>query len=64
MPTILIRPIGGDLVGLGTGWIYGGPALEPGSGSVELIGQAPDAAQMAGVERDQTKARISSWLYP
>lgn len=52
------------MVGLGTGWIYGGPALEPGSGSVELIGQAPDAAQMAGVERDQTKARISSWLYP
>lgn len=42
----------------------GGPVLEPGSGSGEFIGQAPDNAQMVGVELDQTTARISSWLYP
>lgn len=42
----------------------GGPVLEPGSGSGEFIGQAPESAQMVGVELDQTTARISSWLYP
>jgi|GEM_PF-1527659 len=42
----------------------GGPVLEPGSGSGEFIGQAPESAQMVGVELDETTAKISSWLYP
>src|SRR5699024_932210 len=42
----------------------GGPVLEPGSGSGEFIGQAPEPAQMVGDELDETTAKISSWLYP
>lgn len=50
--------------GLQRAGFVGGPVLEPGSGSGEFIGQAPDDAQMVGVELDQTTAKISSWLYP
>src|SRR5699024_8031466 len=50
--------------GLRRAGFTGGPVLEPGSGSGEFIGQAPDGAQMVGVELDQPTARISSWLYP
>src|SRR5699024_11182279 len=50
--------------GLQRAGFAGGPVLEPGSGSGEFIGLAPDGAQMVGVELDQTTAKISSWLYP
>ncbi|MFK3984483.1 hypothetical protein ACI2K4_29430 [Micromonospora sp. NPDC050397] len=42
----------------------GGEVLEPGSGSGNFIGFAPDGAQMVGVELDPTTAAISAALYP
>lgn len=42
----------------------GGPVLEPGSGSGNFIGQAPQNTQMVGVELDPITARISHYLYP
>ncbi|MEU6632835.1 SNF2-related protein [Streptomyces parvus] len=42
----------------------GGDVLEPGSGSGNFIGYAPEAARMMGVELDSITARISKALYP
>ncbi|MBB4734764.1 putative RNA methylase [Micrococcus cohnii] len=42
----------------------GGPVLEPGCGSGEFIGLAPESAQMVGVELDPTTARIAAHLHP
>ncbi|MFJ4342580.1 helicase-related protein, partial [Streptomyces sp. NPDC088915] len=42
----------------------GGDVLEPGSGSGNFIGYAPDGAQMTGVELDPITAGISKALYP
>lgn len=42
----------------------GGPVLEPGCGSGNFIGLAPDAASMVGVELDPTTAAIAAHLYP
>ncbi|NEA53578.1 DEAD/DEAH box helicase family protein [Streptomyces sp. SID13666] len=42
----------------------GGNVLEPGSGSGNFIGTAPDGAHMTGVELDPTTAAISQLLYP
>jgi len=42
----------------------GGRVLEPGSGSGNFIGFAPDSADMVGVELDSTTAAISKYLYP
>lgn len=42
----------------------GGRVLEPGSGSGNFIGFAPEGADMVGVELDSTTAGISKYLYP
>jgi len=42
----------------------GGRVLEPGSGSGNFMGRAPDGAHMVGVELDPTTAAISQALYP
>ncbi|MFJ8301245.1 helicase-related protein [Streptomyces sp. NPDC094447] len=42
----------------------GGDVLEPGSGSGNFIGYAPDGTQMTGVELDPITAGISKALYP
>ena len=42
----------------------GGTVLEPGCGSGNFIGQAPESAQMVGVELDDMTARIAHHLYP
>ncbi|MFI8265285.1 DEAD/DEAH box helicase family protein [Streptomyces sp. NPDC085665] len=42
----------------------GGNVLEPGSGSGNFIGTAPDNARMIGIELDPTTAAISQLLYP
>lgn len=42
----------------------GGDVLEPGCGSGNFIGLAPDTARMVGVELDPMTARIASKLYP
>ncbi|MFW0168770.1 helicase-related protein [Rothia sp. P4278] len=42
----------------------GGTVLEPGCGSGNFIGQAPDSAQMVGVELDVMTAKIAHYLYP
>ncbi|MFE1270649.1 helicase-related protein, partial [Streptomyces sp. NPDC058758] len=42
----------------------GGDVLEPGSGSGNFIGYAPDGARMTGVELDPITAGISKALYP
>ncbi|WP_329317344.1 DEAD/DEAH box helicase family protein (plasmid) [Streptomyces sp. NBC_01278] len=42
----------------------GGHVLEPGSGSGNFIGTAPDNARMTGIELDPTTAAISQLLYP
>ncbi|MER5482527.1 DEAD/DEAH box helicase family protein, partial [Streptomyces sp. NPDC002812] len=42
----------------------GGHVLEPGSGSGNFIGYAPDGADVTGVELDPITARISKALYP
>ncbi len=41
-----------------------GDVLEPGSGSGNFIGYAPDGAHVTGVELDPITARISKALYP
>lgn len=41
-----------------------GVVLEPGCGSGNFIGQAPQKAQMVGVELDAMSAKIASALYP
>jgi hypothetical protein len=41
-----------------------GDVLEPGSGSGNFIGTAPDGVQMVGVEVDPTTAGISQLVYP
>lgn len=41
-----------------------GDVLEPGSGSGNFMGFAPDGAHMTGVELDPTTAAISRHLYP
>ncbi|MER7497017.1 DEAD/DEAH box helicase family protein [Streptomyces pharetrae] len=50
----LVRELGFD----------GGNVLEPGSGSGNFIGSAPDGARMTGIELDPTTAAISQLLYP
>ncbi|MFK0295636.1 helicase-related protein [Streptomyces sp. NPDC090442] len=50
----LVRELGFD----------GGNVLEPGSGSGNFIGTAPDGAHVTGVELDPTTAAISQLLYP
>ena len=42
----------------------GGQILEPGSGSGNFMGFAPDDARMVGVELDPITASISKYLYP
>ncbi|MGH3986077.1 MAG: helicase-related protein, partial [Pseudonocardiaceae bacterium] len=42
----------------------GGRGLEPGSGSGNFIGFAPEEVQMTGVEVDPITAAISKYLYP
>ncbi|MFF4276138.1 DEAD/DEAH box helicase family protein [Streptomyces sp. NPDC001536] len=42
----------------------GGNVLEPGSGSGNFIGAAPENARMTGIELDPTTAAISQLLYP
>lgn len=42
----------------------GGDVLEPGSGSGNFIGRAPDGARMTGVELDPITAAVSKQLYP
>lgn len=42
----------------------GGMVLEPGCGSGNFLGAAPDSAQMVGIELDRTSARIAHYLYP
>lgn len=42
----------------------GGRVLEPGSGSGNFIGFAPEGTDMVGVELDSTTAGISKYLYP
>ncbi|MFI7026301.1 UvrD-helicase domain-containing protein [Micromonospora sp. NPDC049900] len=41
-----------------------GRVLEPGCGSGNMIGLAPDGVQMVGVELDPTTAQIAQALYP
>ncbi|MFE1289641.1 DEAD/DEAH box helicase family protein [Streptomyces sp. NPDC058751] len=50
----LVRELGFD----------GGNVLEPGSGSGNFIGSAPENARMTGIELDPTTAAISQLLYP
>src|SRR5439155_24464212 len=42
----------------------GGRVLEPGCGSGNFIGLAPDAAAVVGVELDPTTAALAQALYP
>lgn len=42
----------------------GGTVLEPGCGSGNFIGLAPDAAWMVGVEQEPVSAEIAAALYP
>lgn len=42
----------------------GGRVLEPGSGSGNFIGLAPEGARMVGIEKDPTTARLARALYP
>ncbi|WP_249011199.1 DEAD/DEAH box helicase family protein [Conexibacter sp. DBS9H8] len=42
----------------------GGRVIEPGCGAGVFIGLAPAAAELVGVELDQTTARIAQELYP
>ncbi|MEW1657824.1 helicase-related protein [Streptomyces sp. NPDC093707] len=50
----LVRELGFD----------GGTVLEPGSGSGNFIGAAPEGASVTGIELDPTTAAISQLLYP
>ncbi len=42
----------------------GGDVLEPGSGSGNFIGRAPEGARMTGVELDSTTAALARQVYP
>src|SRR5579859_6797018 len=42
----------------------GGRGLEPGCGSGNFIGLAPDGAEMTGIERDPVTSAIAAALYP
>lgn len=57
----LVRPLWGLVRELG---FDGGNVLEPGSGSGNFIGSAPEGARMTGIELDPTTAAISQLLYP
>ncbi|WP_146207073.1 UvrD-helicase domain-containing protein [Streptomyces tirandamycinicus] len=57
----LIQPVWDALRSLG---FRRGRVLEPGSGSGNFIGHAPDGAEMVGIELDPTSAAISQLLYP
>lgn len=49
---------------LDTAGFEDGAVLEPGCGSGEFLGPAPEGARMVGVEVDQTTARIAAHLHP
>lgn len=49
---------------LDTAGFEDGAVLEPGCGSGEFLGLAPEGARMIGVEVDQTTARIAAHLHP
>ncbi|MFD0352893.1 helicase-related protein [Streptomyces sp. NPDC127110] len=57
----LVQPVWDAMRALG---FRRGRVLEPGSGSGNFIGHAPDGADMVGVELDPTSAMISQLLYP
>ncbi|WP_167162967.1 helicase-related protein [Streptomyces sp. MBT27] len=57
----LVQPVWDLLRELG---FDGGNVLEPGSGSGNFIGAAPDNTRITGVELDPTSAAISQLLYP
>lgn len=57
----LVQPVWDAIRALG---FRRGRVLEPGSGSGNFIGHAPDGAEMVGVELDPTSAAISQLLYP
>lgn len=57
----VIRPLWGALRAAG---YEAGPVLEPGSGTGNFLGHAPNAAHAVGVELDPTAARIAQHLYP
>ncbi|MET9528243.1 UvrD-helicase domain-containing protein [Streptomyces coeruleorubidus] len=57
----LVQPVWDAIRSLG---FRRGRVLEPGSGSGNFIGHAPDGAEMVGVELDPTSAAISQLLYP
>ena len=56
-----VAPMWNAVRGLG---VDGGRVLEPGCGSGNFIGGAPEGFDMVGVEIDSTTARIASKLYP
>lgn len=47
-----------------TGVTQAGTILEPGSGSGNFMGRAPEGVRMIGVELDPLTARLSHYLYP
>ncbi|MFW0120374.1 helicase-related protein [Rothia sp. P5764] len=49
---------------LETAGFSGGAVIEPGCGSGNFIGAAPESAQMIGVELDNLSAQIAHYLYP
>lgn len=49
---------------LRTAGLNSGTVLEPGSGTGNFIGTAPDGVSMVGVEQDPVAAAISQQLYP
>lgn len=57
----VVKPIWDALAALG---FKGGNVLEPGSGSGNFIGTAPEGTHMVGVELDPITAGISQQLYP
>jgi N12 class adenine-specific DNA methylase len=57
----LVQPLWDLVRNLGFG---GGNVLEPGSGSGNFIGAAPEGARVTGIELDPTTAAISQLLYP
>lgn len=57
----LVQAIWGAVQDLG---VRGGTVLEPGCGSGNFLGFAPEGVHMLGVELDPTTAAISSLLYP
>ncbi|TYL50422.1 hypothetical protein [Agromyces mariniharenae] len=57
----ITRPIWDTLTGLG---LMSGTVLEPGSGSGNFLGRAPERLRMVGIELDPTSAAISRHLHP